>query len=172
LMCWSTCGTKPRSVVHVTRKRHAVGKSHCEIRTISGHNEGVTTSTQTLSHNPTGFPSRPNLAAVGTMVWLSSEVMFFGGLFAMYFTLRSTSPTLWEENTALLDPALATVNTIILVISSFTAQWGVKAAVQLRPRRTSNKIKDWGVVEWFIVSFILGSIILSVQSYEYALLVS
>src|SRR5690625_7474867 len=102
---------------------------------MSGHNEGVTTSTQTLSHNPTGFPSRPNLAAVGTMVWLSSEVMFFGGLFAMYFTLRSTSPTLWEENTALLDPALATVNTIILVISSFTAQWGVKAAVQLRPRR-------------------------------------
>ncbi|HJF14549.1 MAG TPA: heme-copper oxidase subunit III [Enteractinococcus helveticum] len=132
----------------------------------------MTTSTQTLSHNPTGFPSRPNLAAVGTMVWLSSEVMFFGGLFAMYFTLRSTSPTLWEENTALLDPVLATINTVILVISSFTAQWGVKAAVQLRPRRTSNKLKDWGVVEWFIVSFILGSIFLSVQSYEYAVLVS
>ena len=56
------------------------------------------------------------------MVWLSSEVMFFGGLFAMYFTLRSTSPTLWEENTALLDPVLATINTIVLVISSFTAQ--------------------------------------------------
>lgn len=106
------------------------------------------------------------------MVWLSSEVMFFGGLFAMYFTLRSTSPTLWEENTALLDPVLATINTIILVISSFTAQWGVKAAVQLRPRRTSNSLKDWGVVEWFIVSFILGAIFLSVQSYEYAMLVS
>ena len=105
------------------------------------------------------------------MVWLSSEVMFFGGLFAR-ITLRSTSPTLWEENTALLDPVLATINTVILVISSFTAQWGVKAAVQLRPRRTSNKLKDWGVVEWFIVSFILGSIFLSVQSYEYAVLVS
>ena len=71
-----------------------------------------------------------------------------------------------------MDPVLATINTVILVISSFTAQWGVKAAVQLRPRRTSNKLKDWGVVEWFIVSFILGSIFLSVQSYEYAVLVS
>ncbi|MDN6637883.1 MAG: heme-copper oxidase subunit III [Yaniella sp.] len=132
----------------------------------------MTTSTQTLSHNPTGFPSRPNLSAVGTMVWLSSEVMFFGGLFAMYFTLRSTSPTLWEDNTALLDPVLATINTVILVISSFTAQWGTHAAINLRPRRTSNKLKDWGVVDWFIVSFILGSIFLSVQSFEYATLVS
>src|SRR5699024_4128717 len=31
-----------------------------------------------------------------------------------------------------------------------------------------NKIKDWGVVEWFIVSVIMGAIFLSVQSYEYA----
>ena len=36
---------------------------------------------------------RPNTVAVGTIVWLGSEVMFFAGLFAIYFTLRSTSPT-------------------------------------------------------------------------------
>src|SRR5699024_9148837 len=106
------------------------------------------------------------------MVWLSSEVMFFGGLFAMYFTLRSTSPTLWEESTVQLEPVLATINTVILVISSFTAQWGTHAAINLLPRRTSNNPKDWGVVEWFILSFILGSIFLSVQSYEYAAMVS
>ena len=42
------------------------------------------------------------MVQVGTMVWLASELMFFGGLFAMYFTLRSTSPELWAENTACL----------------------------------------------------------------------
>src|SRR5687768_10772724 len=34
---------------------------------------------------------RPNLVSVGTIVWLSSELMFFAALFAMYFTIRSVS---------------------------------------------------------------------------------
>ncbi|WBL20676.1 heme-copper oxidase subunit III [Citricoccus muralis] len=108
------------------------------------------------------------------MVWLSSEVMFFGGLFAMYFTLRSTSPTLWEESSALLDWQLALANTIILVLSSVTAQFGVFAAERLQPRRAGGilDVKRWGMVEWFILTFIMGAIFVSVQSYEYAVLVS
>ena len=68
------------------------------------------------------------MVQVGTMVWLASELMFFGGLFAMYFTLRSTSPELWAEHTAILNVPLAAVNTVILVLSSVTAQFGVLAA--------------------------------------------
>lgn len=114
------------------------------------------------------------MVSVGTMVWLSSEVMFFGGLFAMYFTLRSTSPTLWEESSALLDWQLALANTIILVLSSVTAQFGVFAAERLQPRRSGGilAVKHWGMVEWFILTFIMGAVFVSVQSYEYAVLVS
>ena len=39
--------------------------------------------------------TRPNLVSVGTIVWLSSELMFFAGLFAMYFTVRSVHPGDW-----------------------------------------------------------------------------
>ncbi|MEU9757886.1 heme-copper oxidase subunit III, partial [Streptomyces althioticus] len=40
--------------------------------------------------------NRPNLTSVGTIIWLSSELMFFAALFAMYFTLRSvTGPDFW-----------------------------------------------------------------------------
>lgn len=114
------------------------------------------------------------MVSVGTMVWLASEVMFFGGLFAMYFTLKSTSPSLWEENTALLSVPLAAVNTLILVASSVTAQFGVFAAERLQPRRTGGmlNLKNWGMIEWFILTFIMGAIFVSVQSYEYAVLVS
>lgn len=100
--------------------------------------------------------------------------MFFGGLFAMYFTLRSTSPTLWEESSGLLSVPLAFVNTVILVLSSFTAQFGVFAAERLQPRRTGGilNVKNWGMVEWFILTFLMGSIFVAVQSYEYALLVT
>ena len=32
------------------------------------------------------------MVSVGTIVWLSSELMFFAALFAAYFTIRSVSP--------------------------------------------------------------------------------
>ena len=83
--------------------------------------------------------NRPNTVAVGTIVWLGSEVMFFAGLFAIYFTLRSTSPELWEFNTGVLDIPFAAVNTTILVLSSVTAQFGVFAAERLQPRATGWK---------------------------------
>ncbi|MEU3845916.1 MULTISPECIES: cytochrome c oxidase subunit 3 [Micrococcus] len=114
------------------------------------------------------------MVSIGTMVWLASELMFFGGLFAMYFTLRSTSPELWAENTAILNVNLALVNTIILVLSSVTAQFGVFAAERLQPRRTGGifAFKRWGMVEWFILTFIMGAVFVAVQSYEYAVLFS
>ena len=39
--------------------------------------------------------TRPNLVSVGTIVWLSSELMFFAGLFAMYFTVRANNLSVW-----------------------------------------------------------------------------
>ncbi len=46
-----------------------------------------------------GPVSRPNMVSVGTIVWLASELMFFAGLFAMYFTIRSVEPSLWATET-------------------------------------------------------------------------
>ena len=51
---------------------------------------------------PTQKINRPNLVAVGTIVWLSSELMFFAALFAMYFTTRAVQgPQIWFESTEL-----------------------------------------------------------------------
>lgn len=109
---------------------------------------------------------------MGTIVWLGSEVMFFAGLFAIYFTLRSTSPELWEANTALLDIPFAAVNTTILVLSSVTAQFGVFAAERLQPRATGWKPNQWGMIEWFFLTYVMGAIFVAGQVYEYAVLVS
>lgn len=115
--------------------------------------------------------NRPNTVAVGTIVWLGSEVMFFAGLFAIYFTLRSTSPELWEANTAILDVPFAAINTTILVLSSVTAQFGVFAAERLQAHRTGWKPTQWGMVEWFYVTYIMGAIFVAGQVYEYAHLI-
>jgi cytochrome c oxidase subunit 3 len=111
--------------------------------------------------------------AVGTIVWLGSEVMFFAGLFAIYFTLRSTSPELWAENSAHLNIPFATVNTVILVLSSVTCQMGVFAAERLQPYSTKKRgILGWGMTEWFFLSFALGAVFVSGQVWEYAQLVT
>ena len=47
-----------------------------------------------------GHHDRPSMVSVGTIIWLSSELMFFAALFAAYFTIRAVSPDLWAENTA------------------------------------------------------------------------
>lgn len=126
--------------------------------------------TSTSSYSPA--INRPNTVAVGTIVWLGSEVMFFAGLFAIYFTLRSTSPELWEAGTAKLDVPFALTITIILVLSSVTAQFGVFAAERLQPRATGWKPTQWGMIEWFYLTYIMGALFIAGQTYEYAALVS
>ena len=98
--------------------------------------------------------------------------MFFAGLFAIYFTLRSTSPDLWESQTSLLTVPFSLVNTSILVLSSVTCQFGVFAAERMQPRRTGWKLTQWGMVEWFFLTYAMGAIFVVGQVYEYAVLVS
>ena len=113
------------------------------------------------------------MVAVGTIVWLASELMFFAGLFAMYFTIRSVSPDLWAENTVHLNVPFATVNTLVLVISSVWCQLGVFKAERGQPARTGTllQVKAWGMREWYVLTYIFGAIFISGQVLEYARLV-
>ena len=126
-------------------------------------------STAPMTHNQI---HRPSSTSVGTIVWLGSEVMFFAALFAMYFSLRANSPELWAADTEKLNIPFALVNTLILVASSFTAQFGVFAAERMQPRATGISPFKWGMVEWFILSYVLGAVFVSGQVWEYATLIS
>ena len=107
--------------------------------------------------------NRPNLTSVGTIIWLSSELMFFAALFAMYFTLRSVmGAEYWTEKADLLNLPFALTNTTILVLSSLTCQLGVFAA----ERGDVKKLRAW-----FIVTFIMGAIFIGGQAFEYVELV-
>ena len=119
--------------------------------------------------------TRPNAVAVGTIVWLASELMFFAALFAMYFTIRAVQgPAIWAESTELLNIPFAAVNTTILVLSSVTCQFGVFAAERFQNFRTGSllQVNKWGMREWFTATFIMGAFFVSGQIYEYAMLVS
>lgn len=130
------------------------------------------TSTDVSNHHKI---TRPNLVAVGTIVWLSSELMFFAALFAMYFTTRAVQgPSIWLESTEILNIPFAVMNTTVLVLSSVTCQFGVFAAERYQPRRTGSliKISSWGMREWFSLTFLMGGFFIAGQVYEYASLVT
>ena len=116
--------------------------------------------------------NRPSAVAVGTIVWLGSEVMFFAALFAMYFSLKAQSPEMWADEVKVLNVPMALTNTIVLVLSSFTAQFGVFAAERMQPRATGLSPFKWGMVEWFILSYVMGAIFVSGQVWEYSNLIA
>ncbi|WP_268929053.1 MULTISPECIES: heme-copper oxidase subunit III [Nocardioides] len=120
-----------------------------------------------------GHHDRPSMVSVGTIIWLSSELMFFAALFAAYFTIRAVSPELWAQETALLNVPFATANTAILVASSFACQWGVFAAERGQAGRTGSLLNfsKWGLREWFILTYVMGAIFIGGQALEYAELV-
>jgi cytochrome c oxidase subunit III len=124
----------------------------------------VATAAASVDSARTHVPAnRPNMVSVGTIVWLSSELMFFAALFAMYFTIRSVSPELWNTEPKLLNVPFSTLNTTVLVLSSMTCQLGVFAAEK------GDVVK---LRFWFIITFLMGSFFIGGQVFEYATLVS
>jgi len=124
---------------------------------------------------PRSPASRPNLVSVGTIIWLSSELMFFAALFAMYFTIRSVDKGQGLEwPAAHLDLALATANTSVLVASSITCQLGVFAVERGQVRRLGNILQfwRWGLREWYWLSFVMGLYFVLGQAWEYRSLVT
>jgi cytochrome c oxidase subunit 3 len=113
------------------------------------------------------------MVTVGTIVWLSSELMFFAGLFAAYFTIRNISPELWAQETEVLNVPFATANTTILVLSSLTCQFGVFAAERGKAGRSGTllQFKLWGMREWFVLTYLMGAVFIGGQATEYAELV-
>ena len=114
------------------------------------------------------------MVAVGTIIWLASELMFFAALFAAYFTIRSVSPELWSQSTETLNVPFALVNTTILVLSSLTCQLGVFAAERGQVGRSGGLLdfRRWGLREWFVLTYLMGSVFVAGQAVEYVELVA
>jgi cytochrome c oxidase subunit 3 len=103
------------------------------------------------------------MVSVGVIVWLASELMFFAGLFGIYFTVRAQTDGEWPPAPTELNVTYALVFTIILVASSFTCQFGVFAA---------ERGDVFSLRRWYLLSFFLGLIFVLGQANEYRNLVT
>jgi cytochrome c oxidase subunit 3 len=124
--------------------------------------------------------NRPSTVQVGTIVWLASELMFFAGLFAMYFTIRSVVPGLWSTEPLKLNIPFSAANTVNLVLSSVWCQMGVFAAERFQPSALGawwtpwtreHHFRNWGMREWYALTYLGGALFVAGQIFEYANLV-
>ena len=103
-------------------------------------------------------PERPTPLAVGVVVWLASELMFFAGLFAAYYTLRAENEV-WPPEGVELDVPRAFASTVLLLASSGTMHLSVVRA-EHGDRR--------GALRWLAVTFVLGTAFLVNLGLEWA----
>ncbi|GAA3520305.1 heme-copper oxidase subunit III [Corynebacterium pilbarense] len=108
--------------------------------------------------------NRPNMVSVGTIAFLAQELMFFAGLFAMYFTSRANGLANgdWSTQTDHINVLFGGIITAVLIASSFTSQFGVFAA---------ERGDVFGLRKWFTVTVVLGVIFLGLVAFEWSELV-
>lgn len=71
---------------------------------------------------------------LGMWLFLATELLLFGGLFAAYTIFRAKFPALFEEQHHELNKTLGALNTVILIFSSLTMACGVTAAQRGKQR--------------------------------------
>ena len=97
-------------------------------------------------------------STLGMWLFLVTEVMFFGGLFLAYMLYRIWYPEAWSEGSLELDIALGGFNTVVLIGSSLTMAFAVRAA-QTGWRK--------GTIWYLVGTMILGLTFLVVKFFEY-----
>ncbi|WP_449417204.1 cytochrome c oxidase subunit 3 [Phormidium nigroviride] len=98
-----------------------------------------------------------DLRVFGLLTFLASESLMFGGFFAAYLLLRGATEV-WPPEGTEVELLLPTINTIILVSSSFVIHMGDTAVKK-------NDVK--GMRLWYAVTALMGIIFLGGQAYEY-----
>ncbi|MGH9179823.1 MAG: aa3-type cytochrome oxidase subunit III [Acidimicrobiales bacterium] len=101
--------------------------------------------------------SRPSALGVGTMVWLASELMFFSGLFAAWFTLRAAAEE-WPPEGLELEVLRGALFTVVLLASSGTMQAGVRA-IERGDRSATCR--------WIVLTMVLAAMFLGNQASEW-----
>ncbi|MBP2306450.1 cytochrome c oxidase subunit 3 family protein [Azospirillum melinis] len=97
-------------------------------------------------------------ASFGMWVFLATEVLFFGGMLLAYTWLRANHPDGVAEAGRHTTVVIGSVNTLVLLTSSFTMAWAVHAAEHGRQKALTRLLS---------ATALLGLLFLGLKGYEY-----
>ncbi len=98
-------------------------------------------------------------AKMGMWIFLLTEILLFGGLFAAYAIYRATNEEMFINAHRFLDVELGTLNTIVLITSSLTVALAIRS-IQLNKKKQTI---------WFLITtLLLAAVFLVVKYFEYS----
>ncbi len=95
----------------------------------------------------------------GMWIFLGSELLLFAGLFGLYVAYRMQYPVAFAEGVHHNALAIGTINTVVLIVSSFTVAWSIHALRHGRSKTTRLML---------LITMVLGSLFLVFKGIEYA----
>ena len=118
----------------------------------------IATRSPGLQHHFDDSAQQLESSTLGMWVFLVTEIMFFGGMFASYTIYRNLFPDAFASTSHYMNVTIGAINTGVLICSSFTMVLAVRAA-QLGQKKA---------VIWFLAStLVLGTIFLVLKYVEY-----
>jgi cytochrome c oxidase subunit 3 len=118
-----------------------------------------TSDTVSLQHHFSDMQQQRDSAKLGLWLFLLTEILLFGGLFAAYAVYRAWNPDIFFNAHKHLSLALGTTNTIVLITSSVTM------ALAVRSMQLGNK----KATMWYLTStLVLASVFLVIKYFEYS----
>jgi cytochrome c oxidase subunit III len=115
-------------------------------------------STPGLAHHFDTPEQQKEAATIGMWAFLATEIMLFGGIFMAYIVFRWGYPEIWATAATHLNTPLATLNTVVLLVSSLTVALAVSAVEEGKNRQA---------VVLLLVTIVLGFGFLGIKFTEY-----
>jgi cytochrome c oxidase subunit III len=112
-----------------------------------------------LQHHFASKEQQSDTTKIGMWLFLATEILMFGGLFAGFAYMQSRFPEAFFEAHKHLQVPLGTLNTIVLLISSFTMVMAVHKAA-------TNKQKQ--LIVYLTITIVCACMFLVVKYFEYA----
>ena len=112
-----------------------------------------------LQHHFDTMAQQKEAVTLGMWVFLVTEIMFFGGMFAAYMIYRMWYPDGFAAASSQLDLLLGGINTVVLIGSSLTVALGVNAAQEGKQKQ---------LVTFLVLTGILGLVFLVIKYFEYS----
>jgi len=111
-----------------------------------------------LQHHFDNMEQQKEASSLGMWIFLITEIMFFGGMFAAYLVYRHSYYDAFMWGSSSLDIKWGAINTVVLIVSSLTMALAVHAA-QLGMRKM--------LMFFLVLTLVLGFVFLGIKSIEY-----
>lgn len=111
-----------------------------------------------LAHHFDSLEQQFAAAKLGTWLFLCTEILMFGGLFVGYIIFHQLYPDMFAEGARSLDWRLGAVNTVVLLVSSFTM------AASIHFAQTNQRSKSMNML---LITFVCGLIFMGIKYFEY-----